>query len=438
MRKQKLSKSLSLFRCMKRCLRTILCATMLYFLQVPVYAYEIIPNSVEIKVSDVSINVCDSVEVFVRFKYKFHYPEIENNNNPAINIPMHVYFDSFGSDHPPRLTKTLTVHGFGQPTGAHEHQTDWISMGKIHPYPEDDSWTGNPDYYAEVGGEKSGQVQVNDDGQSGSQSGTASLPSSYPDIARVSPFLFSPGSNGNTLLFRFDAQSASPIGQSIIGIQQLSLTVPNGWDIPQNITGVPGYTVVNTTGTIGPPIFSGSQVLVPVFALGPNDYIEVEYGSGGGSSGVTTPAANGNYDFGISAVSPLGVQNGFLRVTVQVAPPTVNVKALIQGYYIGGGQMTPVLFNQLYALYPGEISDSLVDVVTVELHDVSDFSIIVDSYRAVINTNGNVTGRMTVASIGTSYFLAIRHRSALLTCSATPVLLSFVTNFDFTFSETNK
>ena len=95
--------------------------------------------------------------------------------------------------------------------------------------------------------------------------------------------------------------------------------------------------------------------------------------------------------------------------------------------------MAPVLFNQLEGTYPGVYTDAKTDTVIVEVHDATDFSL-VDSYKAVMDTGGHVSGTFSIASIGTSYYIAVRHRNALFTCSANPVALIPITNYDFTLS----
>ena len=106
---------------------------------------------------------------------------------------------------------------------------------------------------------------------------------------------------------------------------------------------------------------------------------------------------------------------------------TLTVKAFIEGFYRQGRTMTPVLLNQGVA----GATEAQVDSVTIELHSTSDFSVILDQYKAVLDTSGHVTGIMNTSSIGSSYYLAFRHRNSVLTCSAKPVFLNVVTSYDF-------
>jgi len=285
---------------------------------IPVYGLTV--TQTEIMVDDNAITAGQCVTVSVRVTYFHTQAESKNLANPAIPIPINVYLDAWGGDPVVLGPVVHNVMGLGQGYGPFAtHVTPWIPIGMI--YPLTDGWT-DPDYYANADGVESGQVEIEEGATPPLTPGIASL-NHHPDIATVSPASVSAGSNCNTLFSRFDAQSTSPIGHSIIGIEQLSFTVPSGWDPPHNTPGVPGFTTVSTTGTIGVPMFSGNQVIVPVSALSASDYIEIVYGAGGGLSGVTAPIATGDYDFGISAVGPLGVQNGFLRVMVQNTPPAI-------------------------------------------------------------------------------------------------------------------
>src|SRR6185369_12136536 len=75
-----------------------------------------------------------------------------------------------------------------------------------------------------------------------------------------------------------------------------------------------------------------------------------------------------------------------------------------------------------------------VDSVTIELHQASNFSIISDSYKAIIDTGGHVSGSMFVANIGQYYYIGMRHRNALFTCSADSIQLAAETSYNFKLS----
>src|SRR6185369_4402287 len=107
-----------------------------------------------------------------------------------------------------------------------------------------------------------------------------------------------------------------------------------------------------------------------------------------------------------------------------------TMKALIQGYYIGGGQMSPVLNNEGVS----GASPSETDSIIVEAHATSNFNTLIDSYKGVIDVNGTVSGSLSLATAGQYYYMALRHRSGLLTTSADSVLLDPFTTVDWRLS----
>src|SRR5207237_8558272 len=127
-------------------------------------------------------------------------------------------------------------------------------------------------------------------------------------------------------------------------------------DFKFNVTNAPTYTVIND-GEIDVEVPSGAT----------SGFITIFRGS---CSATSTNSFTVNSCNGIS----------------------LHVKAFIQGYYIGGGQMLPVMFNEGVL---GSFDDQ-VDTVTVELHSTipGDFATIIDSYKAVMDTGGNVTGSL--------------------------------------------
>ena len=114
-------------------------------------------------------------------------------------------------------------------------------------------------------------------------------------------------------------------------------------------------------------------------------------------------------------------------VTEQTCGIVLNVKAFIQGYYIGNGHMATALLNQFV---PGS-TDEQVDTVIIELRDPTDFSF-VDRYQEIINTSGHITCIFNVATANTMYYIAFRHRNSVFTTSANPVLINNETIYDFT------
>ena len=144
-----------------------------------------------------------------------------------------------------------------------------------------------------------------------------------------------------------------------------------------------------------------------------------------------TPTTVGSHNYVITATETASGCKSSATVTVVakvcVSVITVNVKAIIQGYYAGGGKMYPAMYSELIT----GSNASQVDSVTIEAHATDALFTLIDKYTAVLDTGGKVTGGMHVAVLGTPYYIGVRHRSALFTCSANPVTFTSVTNYDF-------
>ncbi len=87
----------------------------------------------------------------------------------------------------------------------------------------------------------------------------------------------------------------------------------------------------------------------------------------------------------------------------------------IQGLY-SSGAMEPLLMNQ-------EVGDdpTIVDTITVELHEsVAPYSKVY-SANGLLHTDGTATIQFPVAAINSSYYIAVKHRSSLETWSKSPV-----------------
>jgi len=124
-----------------------------------------------------------------------------------------------------------------------------------------------------------------------------------------------------------------------------------------------------------------------------------------------------------------------LNLTIDTTcSPGINltVTAFIEGYYAGFNSMTPVLTNEGIANTTGNETDT----ITIELHDATDPTIVVESVQAMLMVDGTATATLTTATAGSSYWIAIKHRNAIQTWSAAEVLFSATTTYDFTTADT--
>ena len=132
-------------------------------------------------------------------------------------------------------------------------------------------------------------------------------------------------------------------------------------------------------------------------------------------------APNGTWKLWVADFSAGGdpgvISGGWtLNITTTAAPPsnTLNLKLYIQGFYNGGGFMKPVLSNSGVS---GSTS-TMTDSITVRLRNTAPPYAIVATLKTILNTNGTAT---CLFSNTGSYYIAITHRNALETWSATAV-----------------
>lgn len=106
----------------------------------------------------------------------------------------------------------------------------------------------------------------------------------------------------------------------------------------------------------------------------------------------------------------------------------VNLKAFIEGLYIGGGQMTSVLNT----IDPGTYPVNYCDTITVELHGASTPHNLIESKKVILLTNGNAEVQLPSSLNNNAYYIVVRYRNSVETWSKQPVVLGNVTYFDFT------
>ena len=115
-----------------------------------------------------------------------------------------------------------------------------------------------------------------------------------------------------------------------------------------------------------------------------------------------------------------GFQQPFIELRI------LNLKAFLQGYYIGSGAMQPVLANQFVAGASGLETDTIY----VELRDAMNPATLVASTTALLMTDGSAVASFK-ANAG-NYWVAIKHRNSIQTWSESPVALP--STYDFTTS----
>jgi len=103
----------------------------------------------------------------------------------------------------------------------------------------------------------------------------------------------------------------------------------------------------------------------------------------------------------------------------------LNLRLFIEGYYVGAGQMAPVLLNEGVGASATEC-----DSITVELRDANTYTISA-TQQVIVNTDG--TTSCSFPALNGSFYVVVKHRNAVQTWSAAPVAIGPVpVNYDFT------
>lgn len=153
------------------------------------------------------------------------------------------------------------------------------------------------------------------------------------------------------------------------------------------------------------------------------------------TSGGTLSGGGNTLSYTIGETMTSTFTNGNLTLTQGFQQPEVtlvlmNLKAYIQGYYAGGGFMNAVLFNEGIDPNPGSTN---TDTITVSLYSPSNTFVAVQTFKGVLQTDGSLACKFPGSVKGNSYYIAVKHRSALETWSANPVAFTgSVTSYDFT------
>lgn len=110
----------------------------------------------------------------------------------------------------------------------------------------------------------------------------------------------------------------------------------------------------------------------------------------------------------------------------------LNLKVFLEGYYIGAGQMTPVMLNQGYTGSPAATAAE-VDDLTVQLRDAANPVNVIASASSRMHTDGTV--QLTYPALTGNYYIVMLHRNAIQTWSKYPVAFYPGTvSYDFTIA----
>ena len=168
--------------------------------------------------------------------------------------------------------------------------------------------------------------------------------------------------------------------------------------------------------------------LMPIYSKSQSISAQVMASTGGYGTNAT-----GSLSFTIGETNTQTLSSATHMLTQGFQQPfelnILNVKAFLQGYYVGSGQMQDVLFNQGEYVNPSLIADS----ITVELRNpISPYALAFQT-KSTMKQDGNLNIK-GLGVMGQSYYIVLRHRNSIETWSANPILLSNNTNYDFSLS----
>lgn len=157
-------------------------------------------------------------------------------------------------------------------------------------------------------------------------------------------------------------------------------------------------------------------------------------------SPVVTPSAGGYFTGGGNSLSwtmgetfntTLQSANNMLTQGEQqpyIILKILNLRAFIEGFYVSGGQMQAVLYNNNPFLFPPTYCDS----ITVALHEASSPYNFVVSKHSILLTDGTALVQLPASLNNGAYYIVLHHHNSIETWSKLPVMFGNNTSFDFT------
>ena len=127
-----------------------------------------------------------------------------------------------------------------------------------------------------------------------------------------------------------------------------------------------------------------------------------------------------------TCATPKPADSNILGMTVSTCTVTLDLKLFLQGFYIGGSSMRPVINPTGFP--------TLCDTITVELHNALTPFALAYSTKGILEVDGTGSFNFPPTAFGNTYYIVIRHRNALETWSANTLSLNTSNNYDFSTS----
>lgn len=186
------------------------------------------------------------------------------------------------------------------------------------------------------------------------------------------------------------------------------------------VNALPNVTTTATSTTI----CNGQSTAIT--ASGANTYTWMP-GSLTGATVTVAPATTTTYTVTGTTTATGCTKTATRVITVNNCNANLTVKAFIEGYYIGAGQMQPVLTNQGQSTTVA----NQCDVATIELHSATSPYPLVQTATVPILTNGTMNHTFNLV-VGQSFYIAVKYRNGVQLWSANPVAMINTLTYDFT------
>lgn len=205
-----------------------------------------------------------------------------------------------------------------------------------------------------------------------------------------------------------------------------NLTISSGTLNPSFTSPTTAYavSVANTVSSVTvTPTLSDANATMQIRV---NSGTYVSIANGATSSSLSLNVGNNTIDVKVTAQNGTSIKTYTITVNRGVAQIVVNFKAILQGLYIGSGNMTAAPYN-FNTFYPQTIADTIM----VELHASASPYTMVYSTTTTLGITGLASVNFPGAANGNSYYIVIKHRNSIETWSANPISMSPTTSYDF-------
>ncbi len=297
----------------------------------------------------------------------------------------------------------------------------------------------------------SNKLNLNGGNLIGSASNTVSVTNNQSDaIYRTSGYINAPLIRTVSMMLTNGPSYLFPVGKNIYNAFELVEPNTNGFgdfDMKVNLIDTnTGATTGTGMNTINSNFIWEAQILTAnnsfvsakvklsdtsIYA-GANDAIAFSLLSNGAFDNIDASIPTANDLLTNNQLTSLGYFALGVKTSATPQLAAIDLKAYIQGLYLGNGTMAAALFNS-----DPTLSDTIADSIEVELHEAFGSYLTIYSQKAVLNTSGVCNLTFPSAVVGNSYYIVVKHRNSIPVWSATPITLTFTNSINFTVNATD-